>query len=181
MNIRTVNIKGKQYVDVAERVRLVHAERESFEMIESGPVQVGEMWVWQVAILVNGKRFIGTAEIKFDAPKNSADGTNPVACAETSAVGRALGMAGLGTLESIASADEVVRAIAEQERRQESPRRAQIETAPGEPTAQQLSTIAKLQRQLGEEPSNLEGLGFEDCAALLREYNQRLQEKRKSA
>lgn len=115
MNIRTVNIKGKQYVDVAERVRLVHAERESFEIVESGPLQVGDMWVWQVAILVDGKRHIGTAEIKFDASPKTADGTNPVACAETSAVGRALGFAGLGALESIASADEVVRAIADQE------------------------------------------------------------------
>ncbi len=117
MNIRTVNIKGRAYVDVAERVRLVHAERESFEMVESKPVQVGPMTVWQVTIKVNGAQFIGTAEIKFDASPKTADGTNPVACAETSAVGRALGMAGLGSLESIASADEVIRAIAEQESR----------------------------------------------------------------
>lgn len=115
MNIRTVNIKGKQYVDVAERVRLVHETRESFEIVSSGALQVGPMWVWQAAVLVDGKQFIGTAEIKFDAPKHTADGTNPIACAETSAVGRALGMAGLGSLESIASADEVMRAITEQE------------------------------------------------------------------
>ncbi|HEX3642852.1 MAG TPA: ATP-binding protein [Ktedonobacteraceae bacterium] len=51
----------------------------------------------------------------------------------------------------------------------------------GPATEQQIATIGKLQKQLGEEPANLEGLGFEDCAALLREYNQRLQEKRKSA
>jgi hypothetical protein len=115
VNIRTVNIKGRAYVDVAERVRLVHETRESFEMVSSGPLQVGPMWVWQAIIMVDGKQFIGTAEIKFDAPKHTADGTNPVACAETSAVGRALGMAGLGSLESISSADEVMRAISEQE------------------------------------------------------------------
>jgi len=115
MAVRTVNIKGKQYVDVAERVRLVHAERESFEMVSSNAIQVGPIWVWQAVIKVNGIQYIGTAEIKFDAAKHTADGTNPVACAETSAVGRALGMAGLGSLESIASADEVMRAIDEQE------------------------------------------------------------------
>jgi len=77
-----IDIKGKPYTLIAERVRMAHAERESFEIVESKPIQVGEMWVWQVAILVNGKRFIGTAEIKFDASPKSADGTNPVACAE---------------------------------------------------------------------------------------------------
>src|SRR6266849_5879947 len=109
-----IDIKGKPYTLIAERVRLAHAERESFEMVSSGPLQVGPMWVWQVVILVDGKKFIGTSEIKFDAPKNSADGTNPVACAETSAVGRALGMAGLGSVESIASAEEVILAVQEQ-------------------------------------------------------------------
>ncbi|OLD63770.1 MAG: hypothetical protein AUF65_01295 [Chloroflexi bacterium 13_1_20CM_50_12] len=54
-------------------------------------------------------------------------------------------------------------------------------TNDGSPTEQQMSTIAKLQKQLGEPQSNLDGLSFEDCAALLREYSQRLQEKRKSA
>lgn len=51
----------------------------------------------------------------------------------------------------------------------------------GSPTEQQMSTIAKLQKQLGEPQSNLDGLSFEDCGALIREYSQRLQEKRKSA
>jgi len=38
--IRTIDIKGKQYVTVAERVRLVHAEREAFEVVESMPIEV---------------------------------------------------------------------------------------------------------------------------------------------
>lgn len=37
MNIRTIDIKGKQYTPVAERVRLVHETRESFEIVESTP------------------------------------------------------------------------------------------------------------------------------------------------
>jgi hypothetical protein len=113
-NIKTVNVKGKQYVTVAERVRLVHEERESFEMVESKPMQMSDQWVWQAVVLVDGKRYIGTAEVKLNAPKNTADGTNPWACAETSAVGRALGFAGLGTLDSICTAEEVVRALSEQ-------------------------------------------------------------------
>jgi hypothetical protein len=177
MNIRTVNIKGKQYVDVAERVRLAHETRESFEIVSSSALQVGPLWVWQAVVLVDGKQYVGTAEIKFDAPKNTADGTNPVACAETSAVGRALGMAGLGCLESIASADEVVQAIAEQQHVQSRP--AYDNDAPA--TKQQLDTIAKLHKQLGQEAADYSALNFGECASLLKELQQRLQTKRKDS
>jgi hypothetical protein len=136
-SIRTVNIKGKKYVDVAERVRLAHAERESFEIVESKPLQIADMWVWQAVILVDGKQYVGTAEVKCDAPKNTADGTNPIACAETSAVGRALGMAGLGALESICSADEVVRALAEQEEPVQPRKHPVGSTEPGSATEAQ--------------------------------------------
>lgn len=45
----------------------------------------------------------------------SAEGTNPLEVAETSALGRALGFAGFGDLESIASYEEVQVAIARRE------------------------------------------------------------------
>lgn len=51
----------------------------------------------------------------------------------------------------------------------------------GPATEQQIATIGKLQKQLREEPANLEGLGFEDCAALLKEYAQRLQQQRQKS
>src|SRR5882757_5528604 len=162
-----IDIKGKPYTLIAERVRMAHAERESFEIVESKPIQVGEMWVWQVAILVNGKRFIGTAEIKFDASPKSADGTNPVACAETSACGRALGFANLGVVESIASAEEVIQAIAEQERPQLDPNRPA--------SSQQIDTCHRLQRQLGLDESDFDGLSFGDMADMIKTLNSRLQ------
>jgi len=113
--IRTIDIKGKQYVTVAERVRLVHAEREAFEVVESMPIEVAGRWLWRAVIRVDERQYIGTAEVKLNAAKNLPDGTNPFECAETSAIGRALGFAGLGSVESIASAEEVIQAIAEQE------------------------------------------------------------------
>jgi len=162
-----IDIKGKPYTLISERVRLAHETRESFEMVSSGPLQVGPLTVWQVVILVNGKRYIGTSEIKFDASPKTADGTNPVACAETSATGRALGMAGLGSVESIASAEEVVRAIAEQDSDKPA-------------TSQQLSSIKNLEKLLDQEPISYDGLGYDDCAALLKELSARLSEQRKS-
>jgi len=170
-----INIKGKDYMLISERVHLAHETRESFEMVSSGPLQVGPMTVWQVVILVNGKRYIGTAEIKFDASPKTADGTNPVACAETSAVGRALGMAGIGSVDSIASAEEVLRAQAEQERAQ--PAKTYDNNGPA--TEQQLATIRKLARDLGQEPCDVATFG--EAAQLLKELNQQLQSRRKAS
>jgi hypothetical protein len=175
-NIRTVNIKGKKYVDVAERVRLVHAERESFEIVESKPLQITDMWVWQAVILVDGKRYIGTAEVKFDAPKNTADGSNPVACAETSAVGRALGMAGLGALESICSADEVVRALAGQEEPVQ-PRKQPVSTEPASTSESQRVALQNLFKMTDTEQPDISGWSFAQAASAIRELQAALKER----
>ena len=45
-----INIKGKDYMLISQRVTLAHETRKSFEMVSSGPLQIGEMWVWQVVI-----------------------------------------------------------------------------------------------------------------------------------
>jgi hypothetical protein len=47
--------------------------------------------------------------VHLNAKLGSADATDPFAVAETSAVGRALGFAGWGSVESICSADELLR------------------------------------------------------------------------
>jgi hypothetical protein len=107
--INTVVLHGKDYIEVAERLRLLHELKKEFEVIESQPYQVLDRWVWRVVTLIDGKRYVGNAEVKMNAPKGTPDGTNPFECAETSAMGRALAWAGLGTVESIASYDEIAR------------------------------------------------------------------------
>ena len=54
--------------------------------------------------------FTGTSQ-SVKKGGRSAEGTNPLEVAETSAVGRALGFAGFGDLESIASYEEVAVAV----------------------------------------------------------------------
>ena len=107
--VKTRVLHGKDYVEVAERLRVLYDLKKSLEVQESGPFEVADRWVWRIVVLVDGKRYVGNAEVKLNAPKNTPDGTNPFECAEVSALGRALAFAGLGTVESIASYEEIMR------------------------------------------------------------------------
>lgn len=104
-----IQIHGKSYVTVSERLAAMHASGKSFEMVSSEPLTVGERVIWRVAILVDSKMYFGSAECHLNAKPGSADATDPFACGETSAIGRALAMAGVLSFEGIASADEIVR------------------------------------------------------------------------
>lgn len=111
--VNIVTIKGRPYVTVAERVRLAHAATDGgYSMLASEIVTLAaapdRAWV-RVTILVDGQQYIGTSEVKLTAKPGTADGDSPLECAETSALGRALGFAGIGLLDSIASAEEVAR------------------------------------------------------------------------
>ncbi len=102
-------IHGKDYVEVATRVNAVHESGKYFEVLTSEPLSLGDRVIWRVVISVDGKMYTAHAEAKLDAAKNTPDGTNPFECAETSALGRALAFAGFGSVERIASYDEVMR------------------------------------------------------------------------
>jgi len=108
MNTAAITIKGKPYIQVAGRVSLAH-EDEGFSMISSDAFELANRYFVRVTITVKDKQYIGTSEVKFTDKGGTADGDSPVECAETSALGRALGYAGYGSVESIASADEVLR------------------------------------------------------------------------
>lgn len=161
--IKTRVLHNKDYVEVAERIRIAHAVEDDFEMVEDHVVEIGGRFLWRAVIRVKGKIYMGHAEVKLDAPKNTPDGTNPYECAETSAIGRALAFAGLGTIESIASYDEIARSLpvvsvqpAQARTVESAPARQQI-AAPSrtEPideapaTEPQMASIHKLYRALG--------------------------------
>ncbi len=107
------NIKGRQYIDVAQRIQ------GFWELYPQGRI-VTEM------VADDGKRCVFKAEA-YDMAEggagllasghayevNSGRGVNATSYienCETSAVGRALGMLGIGSTDSIASADEVMNA-----------------------------------------------------------------------
>lgn len=104
-----VQIHGKDYMTVARRVELSH-EGNALESVETEVLNHNPVVV-KAKIVVKGKVFTGISSVDLNSQK-TIEKQNPYEVAETSAVGRALGFAGYGLLESIASADEMARAIA---------------------------------------------------------------------
>ena len=110
--VKTISYKGKPYVEVAERVHQIHEKDIPFEVLDSTFYEVAGRVICKVKVAVDGHIYHGQAEAKlFNAVPKSADETNPFECAETSAVGRALAFAGLGTVNGIASFDEIARSL----------------------------------------------------------------------
>lgn len=105
-----VTIHGKEYMTVARRLELANTDKalESLEteVLSHNPVVV------RAKLFIKGKTFTGISSVNTDSQK-FIERQNPYEVAETSAVGRALGFAGYGLIESVASADEVARAVSQ--------------------------------------------------------------------
>src|SRR5260370_706614 len=103
-----VQIHGKDYMTVARRVELAHQDKVlecvETEVLSHNPVVV------KAKVSVKGKVYTGISAVSLESPR-VIEKENPYEVAETSAVGRALGFAGYGLIESIASADEMARAV----------------------------------------------------------------------
>lgn len=107
----TVQIKGKPYATVAERVTAAHAAG-GFAILATDVLPLGgdgRLYV-KVQIEYNRRRYIGLSEVPRSGKPGSPEETSPLEVAETSALGRALAFAGFGVDGSIASADEMRRA-----------------------------------------------------------------------
>ena len=104
-----VDIHGKQYLTVAGRVQMAH-ESKTLQSIQT-EVLTHEPVVLVKATVTTGKGiFTG---ISAANPSKMIEKMSPYEVAETSAVGRALGFAGFGIIEGIATADEIVKAFPE--------------------------------------------------------------------
>ena len=107
-----VDIHGKQYWTVAERINLANGEGHELPKIivtvESDVVQVGAITFVKARVgFSGGTTFTGIAMVNYDA-RSPAERNAPLETAETSAVGRALAFAGyFGSPEGIAGAEEI--------------------------------------------------------------------------
>ena len=132
-----VNIHGKEYMTVARRVELAHEEK-TLESVET-EVLSHDPVVIKAKVTIKGKVYTGISSVNLATPR-LIEKQNPYEVAETSAVGRALGFAGYGVIESIASADEMARATSPQASASTAP--TQVQAKGGEAT-QTVETAAK--------------------------------------
>lgn len=122
--IKTTNIRGKEYAEVKERIK---AFRQLFpegfihtkiaDLKEGFVVITAEVGYYEKD--ANGyltERILGTGTA-YEREKGSINGTSFIENCETSAIGRAMGMIGIGIDTAIASADEMAQAHASEEER----------------------------------------------------------------
>jgi hypothetical protein len=104
-----VQIHGKQYITVAERIIEAGEDFKSLntEVLSDKPVVI--------KATVTTKKGIFTG-ISAANPDKSIEKMSPYEVAETSAVGRALGFAGYGAVEGIATADEMLKSPVEEKK-----------------------------------------------------------------
>ena len=114
---KKTNIKGKDYVEVNQRVIAFRKLSEyTGYSLETELVAVdAETCIVKAIIKSPMGDIVATGHAQEDKASSNINKTSYVENCETSAVGRALGFLGIGIETSIATADEVAMAIAKQE------------------------------------------------------------------
>lgn len=106
--MKTINIKGKEYVPVVERVKEAHAQDKDVSITSEIIQMVVDTETPRVTVkatvVFKGKTFTGHSQAEFG---KGMMGDVALEIAETSAIGRALGFANIGLVDGIASADEM--------------------------------------------------------------------------
>lgn len=109
--MKTINIKGKEYVPVVERVKelyMLFKDRSieiDTEIISTDTLEVGDRVSVKATISIEGYgSFTGHSQSTYG---KGIMGDVALEVAETSAIGRALGFANIGLVDGIASADEM--------------------------------------------------------------------------
>lgn len=120
--LRRIKIKGSEYVTVPQRVAGFwelypegHITTEFLVLTKEWAVCRATVWDTVDTVLATGTAY------EEHVAGTGVNATSYIENCETSAVGRALGLAGIGSIESIASADEVAGAISQQEAAKRKP------------------------------------------------------------
>ena len=124
--VKTISIRGKQYVTVAERLRQLHLSVSNDMPGPSIDTKIvyaeGGIYIVKATVIpdITQPECFFTGHAKEDESKGQVNGTSALENCETRAIGRALGNAGYGSAESIASANEVMNAMHQQNSKKES-------------------------------------------------------------
>lgn len=123
--INAIDIKGKDYVEVNQRIK-------AFRMVYPNGSIITEMLSNENGVAIfkatvkDGDVILGTGTAYEKENSTYINKTSYIENCETSAVGRALGMCGFGIDTSVASAEEVQNAIANQEEKKATEKQVEI-------------------------------------------------------
>lgn len=113
--MKTTDIKGKDYVEVNERIRAFRSVCPHGAIVTELLSDQDGVCVFRASIYDEEKNLLGTGTAKEKESSSYINKTSYIENCETSAVGRALGMCGFGISTSIASYEEVTNAINNQQ------------------------------------------------------------------
>lgn len=105
--MKTINIKGKEYVPVVERVKEAHRLDDMVSIVTEIVSNDDKRVVVRADVRFKGITFTGHSQAEWG---KGLMGAVALEVAETSAIGRALGFANIGLIDGIASADEMRKA-----------------------------------------------------------------------
>jgi hypothetical protein len=114
---KTTNIRGKQYVEVNERIKFFRQEKkyDGWGIRTEFPIIDDTQCLCLCTITTPDGNVVAQGHAHEEKGSSNINKTSYVENCETSAVGRALAILGIGIDTSIASANEVQDAIAKQE------------------------------------------------------------------
>ena len=110
-NLKTINIKGKEYVEVNGRLKYFRKNYKDHALTTEVLQCTEEHCVMKASIFNSEGVVIATGHAHETKGSSYINKTSHVEVCETSAWGRALGNFGIGIDSSVASADEVKSAI----------------------------------------------------------------------
>ena len=167
-----IDIKGKRYTVVSSRIqafrKLIPDGSISTEILSMDEDTV----VMRATIMDETGRVLATGTAFEEKGSSFINRTSFVENAETSAVGRALGMLGIGSDESLCSAEELVNAIKNQGGSDEPKVRAEILRIVGQYPERELSRKICERYKVGQ----IGELSAEDAKRCLRDLKKTVKE-----
>ena len=115
-SIKTTAIQGKDYAEVNQRIKAFRTVYPNGCIFTEMVSNENGVCIFKATVMDEGLRVLGTGTAYEKENSTFINKTSYIENCETSAVGRALGMCGFGIDTSVASAEEVQNAIANQDK-----------------------------------------------------------------